>query len=82
MCEGDRTCCPAQTETALRHSAATDFHHAVRQSSHQLRLTLAHSATAIQGTIHHEQTVAAAAEELREKAITIFFVTRTHQNSN
>lgn len=49
VCEGERTCCPANVESALRHSAASDFHHAVRQSSHQLRHTLTQSSTAIQG---------------------------------
>lgn len=49
VCEGERTCCPAGVEASLRQSAASDFHHAVRQSSHQLRHTLAQSATAIQG---------------------------------
>lgn len=47
--EGDRTCCPSNVESSLRHSAASDFHHAVRQSSHQLRHTLTQSSTAIQG---------------------------------
>lgn len=50
ICEGERTCCPADVESALRQSAASDFHHAVRQSSHQLRHTLTQSSTAIQGT--------------------------------
>lgn len=51
ICEGERTCCPADVESALRQSAASDFHHAVRQSSHQLRHTLTQSSTAIQGQV-------------------------------
>ncbi|KAI9552903.1 hypothetical protein GHT06_020787 [Daphnia sinensis] len=51
ICEGERTCCPADVESALRQSAASDFHHAVRQSSHQLRHSLAQSSTAIQGQV-------------------------------
>ncbi|XP_057381105.1 glypican-5-like [Daphnia carinata] len=51
ICEGERTCCPADVESALRQSAASDFHHAVRLSSHQLRHTLAQSSTAIQGQV-------------------------------